>query len=134
MVLFIIILSRLLSLFCFLVFLGPHPRLMEVTRLGVELKLQLPAYRTTTATRDPSCLCDLHHSSRQCWILNPLSKARDQTWVLRDASQICFHWATTGTPRLLFLNLKVILPNKQCFKWLQLLFIKINNHIFNWHL
>ena len=31
------------------------------------------------AMRDPSHFCDLHHSSRQCWILNPLSKARDQT-------------------------------------------------------
>ena len=42
---------------------------------------------------------DLHHSSWQCRILNPLSKARDRTCVLMDASQIHFHWATTGTPR-----------------------------------
>ena len=40
----------------------------------------------------------LHHSSRQCQILNPLSKARDQTFVLMDASQIHFCWATKGTP------------------------------------
>ena len=33
---------------------------------------------------------NLYHSSWQHWILNPLSKARDQTCVLRDASQICF--------------------------------------------
>ena len=32
-------------------FLGPHPWLMEVTRLGVKLELQLPAY--ATATLDP---------------------------------------------------------------------------------
>ena len=30
----------------------------------------------------------LHHSSQQCWILNPLSEARDQTHVLMDASQV----------------------------------------------
>ena len=42
---------------------------MEVPRLGVELELQLPAY--TTATPDPSCICDLHYSSWQHWILNP---------------------------------------------------------------
>ena len=40
----------------------------------------------------------LHHSSQQCWILNPLNKARDQTCVLMDAGQICFHWTTMGTP------------------------------------
>ena len=34
---------------------------------------------------------DLQHSSRQHRILNPLSKARDRTCVLMDASQIHFH-------------------------------------------
>ena len=33
-------------------------------------------YTTATATQDPRCVCNLHHSSRQCQILNPLSKAR----------------------------------------------------------
>ena len=33
------------------------------------------AYARAIAT--PRRICDLHHSSRQCWILNPLSKARD---------------------------------------------------------
>ena len=37
----------------------------------------------------------LHHSQ----ILNPVSKARDQICILMDASQIRFHWATTGTPK-----------------------------------
>ena len=50
---------------------------MEVPRLGVESELQLPAYATATATRDLSRICDLHHSSRKYWILNPLSEARD---------------------------------------------------------
>ena len=61
---------------------------MEVPRLGVESELQLLAYTTATATPDLSCVCDLHHSSRQCPILNPLSKARDQTHILMDTSQI----------------------------------------------
>ena len=47
---------------------------------------------------DPSCVCDLHHSSWQCRILNSLSEAGDQTCVLMNVSQICFPWATTGTP------------------------------------
>ena len=49
---------------------------MEVPRLGVELELQLLVYATATAMWDPS-LCNLHHSSQQCQILNPLSEARD---------------------------------------------------------
>ena len=48
---------------------------------------------------DPSCVCDLHHSSQQCRILNPLSEARDWTCVFMDASQIRFYWATKGTPK-----------------------------------
>ena len=55
---------------------------MEVPRLGVESELELQAYTTAMATQDLSCICDLHHSSWQCRILNPLSKARDQTYIL----------------------------------------------------
>ena len=41
-----------------------------------------------TATSDPSRVCDLHHSSQQCQILNPLNRARDGTHVLMGASQL----------------------------------------------
>ena len=44
-------------------FLGPDFQLMEVSRLGVKSELQLQAY--ATATPDPSCTCDLYHSSQQ---------------------------------------------------------------------
>ena len=47
---------------------------------------------------DPSHICDLHHSSRKCQILNPLIKARDRTCNLTVPSRICFHCATAGTP------------------------------------
>ena len=57
---------------------------MEVPRLGVELELQLPAYATATAMPDLSHVCDLHHSSRQRWILNSLREARDGTCILMD--------------------------------------------------
>ena len=76
---------------------------MEVPRLGVELELQLLAYTTATATWDLSSVCDLHHSSWQCQILNPLSKARDQTSILMDPSRICFCCTTMGTPQALFI-------------------------------
>ena len=57
--------------------LGPHLPYMEVPRLGVELELELPAYTTATAMRDPSCICNLHHSSWQCHNSSPPSEARD---------------------------------------------------------
>ena len=62
-----------------------------VSRLGVELELQLPAYATATAAQDLSCVCDLHHSLQQRWVLNPLSEARNQTHVLLDTTQVCYH-------------------------------------------
>ena len=76
-----------------------HMQLMEVPGLGLELELQLLTYATATATWDLSQVCNLHHSSRQCWILNSLSEARDQTYNLMVPSQICFFCATTGTPK-----------------------------------
>ena len=57
---------------------------MEVSRLGVELEPHLQAYTTATATRDPSCICDLHCSLLQHGILIPLSEASDQTLILTD--------------------------------------------------
>ena len=61
---------------------------MEVPRLGVESELQLLAYTTAIAMRDPSHVCDLHHSSGQRQIPDPLSEARDQTCILMDTSRI----------------------------------------------
>ena len=33
-------------------------------------------------------ICNLHHSSWQCWIINPLSKGKDRTRNLMVPSQI----------------------------------------------
>ena len=52
--------------------------------LEVKSEPQLPAYTTATATCDPSPVYELHHSSQQHWIINPLRQARDQTYVLMD--------------------------------------------------
>ena len=89
------------KVFCFLFFfhvLGLYLWHMEIPRLGVESELQLPFYATATAMQDPSHICDLYHSSQQCWIPNPLSEAGDRTLILMDARWICFRCATTGTP------------------------------------
>ena len=50
---------------------------MEVPRLEVESELQVLAYTTATTTQDLSRVCNLHNSSQQCQILNPLTKARN---------------------------------------------------------
>ena len=90
------------KIFCFYYFLifllfRAVPTACEVPRLGDESELQLPD--DTTATPDLSCVGDLHHSSWQCQILNPLIKARDWTHILMDTSLVPYYWATMGTAR-----------------------------------
>ena len=60
----------------FFFFLELHLWHMEVPWLGAELVLRLPAYTTDTARQDPNRICDLHHNSRQCRILNTLSQGQ----------------------------------------------------------
>ena len=88
--------------FCFL---GLHPRHREGPRLGVKLELQPPAYTTATAMQDPSHVCDLHHSSWQCRIPDPLSEPRDKSCILMDTSRIHFHCTTQELWLLLHLIL-----------------------------
>ena len=78
-----IFLPSFLLFFLSFIFLGLHPWQMEVPKPGVDSELQLLAY-TATAMWDLSCICDLHHRSRQCRILNPLSEAGDGTCILMD--------------------------------------------------
>ena len=91
--------------FCFLVFLFLFFCLFRATPVAyggsqarVYLELQLPVYTTATATWDLSRICNLHQSSRQHQILNPLSEARDQTRNHMVPSRIHFRCTTMGTP------------------------------------
>ena len=68
-----------------------------------------PAYTTATAAQDLSCVCHLYHSSWQCRILNPLSRARDRTSNLMVPNQICFHCTTMGTPPILYFLMSSII-------------------------
>ena len=106
----------LLINFLFFCFLEPHLWHMEVSRLGVQSEPQLPAYATVTARWDPSRVCDLHHSSLQCQIHNPMGEARDWTWVLMDASWVCYCWAMTGTLWYLHRS-RYQRNNVQCVMW-----------------
>ena len=58
-------------LFVYLVFLRPQPSIWKFLGWGW----------------NQSCICDLHHSLWQRWILNPLSEAKDQIHTLKDISQ-----------------------------------------------
>ena len=40
----------------------------------------------------------LRYCSQQCQILNPLREAKDRSSILMHTSQVCYCWATTGTP------------------------------------
>ena len=77
---------------------------MEFPRLGVKSQLQLQGYATATTMLDLSRVCDLHYSSWQHQILNPLSGAKDQIFILMDTIQVHYLWDTTGTPSAHFLS------------------------------
>ena len=68
---------------CFF-FSWPHLQHMEGPRLGGESELQLLTYATAAAIPGLSCIHNLHQSLGQCWIFNPLSKARGEP-ILMDA-------------------------------------------------
>ena len=73
---------------------------MEAPRLEVKLEPQLPAYATATVTPDVSlsCVCN---PAPQCWILNPLSEAKDGTRNLMFPSRTDLHNARMELPNIL---------------------------------
>ena len=68
------------------------------------IRVLLPAYTTAKATPDLSHICNLHHSSQQCWILNPLSEARNRTCNFMVPSRISFHCTKIGIPVISLIN------------------------------
>ena len=97
-ILFLGVLKKLL--FLSFVFLWPHPRHMEIFRLGVESELQLQACTT--------------RSTQQCWIRamsETYTMAHGKAWSLTHWARpwlesvslwilvrFVNHWAVTGTP------------------------------------
>ena len=80
--------------FCFFAFLGPHLQHVEVPRLGVEIRA------TTTATQDPSHVCNLHPSTATPGP-QPTERGQGSNPHLMDTSWIRFRYTTTGIPTLL---------------------------------
>ena len=60
---------------------------IQISRLGVDSELPLPAYATATAMRDRNQIYKLHHSSGQQGILNPLIEARGRTHIFMENSR-----------------------------------------------
>ena len=88
------VLALLTSFFFFFCLLMPTPE----AYWGSQARGWIRA--TAPAIRDPSHVCDLHHSSWQRWIPDPLSEARDLTCNLMVPSQIRFCSAMMGMPLL----------------------------------
>ena len=90
----------------FLFLLRPYLRHMEVPRLGVESRRQLPTFATATATAaatwDLSHICAPCHSLQQRQIKNPLSKARDGNHILMETSWVLNPLSHNKTPVLNF--------------------------------
>ena len=74
-----------LFLFCFALFFNisaPAAYGSSLARGRIEAAAE--AYTTATETMDLSHTCKLHFSLQQCWILNPLSEAKDRTHILTE--------------------------------------------------
>ena len=98
---------------------------MEVSSLEIEWELQLLAY--TTAMQDQSCVCNLHHSIRQCRILKPLSEARDRTHILMYASRVCNPLSHNRNSQWIYIFHGSILFHKLLFHFSILL--QISSHV-----
>ena len=72
----------------FVCFLGPHPNIWRFPGQGSNRSHSCQSTPQPQQCQDLSHVCDLHHRSWQCWNFNPLSKARDQTYILTDSSRV----------------------------------------------
>ena len=94
--------GRLFFFFFFLVFLGPHPRHMEVPRLGVKWGLKPLAYTTATAMRiwTKSATYSTAHGN----VRSLTHGVRPRMEPTSHTSWVCFCWATMGTPLSILLS------------------------------
>ena len=111
-------------------FLGLHSQHMVVPRLRIKSELQLLAYATVSAMQEPSQVCNLHCNSQQCRVLNPLSMARDQTYILMDTSQLRYCWATVGTPKMcFFISVILLILDSFWYYYNHINFLMLSSHM-----
>ena len=94
----------ILFFFFFLLVFRAAPAAYGSSKARSRIRAIATGLATARAMRDPSCICNLHHSSWQwqCLIPNPLSEARVWTCNLTDTSRIHFCCATMGIPWIIF--------------------------------
>ena len=89
--------GTLILFFLFFCLFKIEPTANGGSQAGGWIRSVAVSYAIATATPDLSCVCERHHSSKQCQILNPLSGAKDRTCILMDTSWVHCHWATMRT-------------------------------------
>ena len=72
------------------------------SQAGGQIRAAAASLYHSQSNMGSSRICNLHHSTQQHQILNPLIKGRNWTHVLMDTSQVRYCWATTGTSAFIF--------------------------------
>ena len=72
--------------FFFFAFFRTAPAAYGSSQARGRIRAAAATYATATAMQNPSLMCNLHHSSPQCQIPDPLSKARGRSPILMDTS------------------------------------------------
>ena len=90
---------------CVCIFFKTLPVAYGSSQASSWIRAAAASLRHSHSSPDLTCVFNLHRISLQLWILNPLSRTRDPTCILVGTSPICYCWATTGTPMMLFLKL-----------------------------
>ena len=85
-------------LLLFVCFLGLHMRHMGSSQARGWIRATAAGLHLRYSNTRSELVCDLYHSSRQCKIVNPLSRAGDGTNILMNTSWVHYCWATMGTP------------------------------------
>ena len=78
--------------FVFLLFLWAAPAAYGGSQARGLIRAVATGLRQSHSNAGSEPICNLHHSSRQHRILNPLSKARDWTLVLMDSLPLSHKW------------------------------------------
>ena len=99
---------------------------MEVPKLGVESELQLLAYTTAKAMQDLGRICNLHHSSWQCQIPEPLNGLG----IEPASSRILVRFVSAAPQWEL---LKEVLKTLCDHKALHVKYSNLNHHLYNYY-
>ena len=97
--LFYLFIYLLIYLFCFL---EPHVQHMEVPRLEVRSKLQLPAHSTVRATQDLSWTVAYNTDHDNARYSTHWARPGIRFHILMDTSWIGYRWTTTGSTFLFY--------------------------------